>query len=336
MNIAILTQAIATLAWFGVVGLIGLIVVRASRKKAVRGLTGIFFGVLVVAMLFSTISMGLVYIRPEERGVVLSAFAPLGYREEVLQPGLRWVIPFAESVVIYPISKQTYTMSIAGSEGPLTQGDDSVAARTADGQEIYVDASVIFAIDPTKVIKVHIDWQNRYAEDLVRAQARGIIRDVISQYRVDEVVSSQRFDMVSEITVRLEKKLSDNGLILVDFVLRNITFSPEYAQSVEQKQIAEQQALQAAFVVERKKQEAEQARQEAQGLADAAVISARGAAEARLIQAEAEARALQLIAEAIRNNPDLLTYQYITKLAPNVQVMYLPTGQPYLIPLPQP
>jgi hypothetical protein len=53
-----------------------------------------------------------------------------------------------------------------------------------------------------------------------------------------------------------------------------------------------------------------------------------------MIQAKAEADALVMIAAALNNNPDLLTYQYITKLAPNVQVMYLPSGQPYLITLP--
>jgi regulator of protease activity HflC (stomatin/prohibitin superfamily) len=84
--------------------------------------------------------------------------------------------------------------------------------------------------------------------------------------------------------------MADNGLTLVDFVLRDITFTEEYAQSIEQKQIAEQQALQAQFVVESKRQEAEQARQIAQGQADAAVIAAKGAAEARLIEANAEAR----------------------------------------------
>ena len=75
---------------------------------------------------------------------------------------------------------------------------------------------------------------------------------------------------------RMAEKLADNGLLLVDFVLRNVTFSPEYAASVEQKQIAEQQAQQAKFVVESKKQEAEQARQTAQGAADAVVIRAKG------------------------------------------------------------
>ena len=59
----------------------------------------------------------------------------------------------------------------------------------------------------------------------------------------------------------MTEKLAANGLIMYDFILRNITFSPEYAASVEQKQIAEQLAQQAKFVVEQRKQEAEQARQ---------------------------------------------------------------------------
>jgi regulator of protease activity HflC (stomatin/prohibitin superfamily) len=133
----------------------------------------------------------------------------------------------------------------------------------------------------------------------------------------------------------MSKKLSDNGLILVDFVLRNITFSPEYAASVEQKQIAEQQSQQAKFVVEQKRQEAEQARQVAQGQADAVVIRAKADAEARIIAAQAEAEALALINESLKNNPDLLTYQYISKLSPNIQAMLLPSNSPFLLQLPQ-
>jgi regulator of protease activity HflC (stomatin/prohibitin superfamily) len=128
--------------------------------------------------------------------------------------------------------------------------------------------------------------------------------------------------------------LGENYLLLGDFILRDIHFSEEYAVAVEQKQIAEQQALQAYYVVESKKQEAEQVRQTAQGSADAAVIAAEGQAEARLIQAEAEAKALELIAAAIRSNPDLLTYLYIEKLSPNVEVMFLPSDAPFIFPLP--
>ncbi len=333
MNIASMLQGLVALLWLGVVGMIILAVVRAARGFKVRTLSVSILITAILAVFLTSISAGLVFIKPEERGVVLSALAPNGYREQALQPGLRWVIPYFESVVKYPVSKQTYTMSIATQEGQI-QGDDSIAARTSDGQEIFLDASVIYAIDPEQVVRVHIDWQDRYTNELVRPVARGVIRDAVSQFGVEEVVTSKRFEMQQQIFDAMSTKLRENGLVLVDFVLRNITFSPEYAASVEQKQIAEQQAQQARFVVEQRRQEAEQARQIAQGQADAAVIRAQGNAEARLIEAEAEAKALQLLAAAVRDNPELLTYQYIAKIAPGVQVMLLPSDNQFLFPLP--
>jgi regulator of protease activity HflC (stomatin/prohibitin superfamily) len=333
MNVASFLQIFAAVAWLAFVGMIVIVVLRASRNKSVKPFVTILVIALVAAVVISSVSAGLVFIQPEERGVVISALQAGGYRPEPLQPGLRWIIPYFENVITYPISRQTYTMSIAASEGDI-QGDDSITARTADGQEIFVDASVIYAIDPTKVVKVHIDWQDRYTDELVRPLARGVIRDVVSQYKVEEVVTTKRTEMTNTMSDDMAQKLSDNGLTLVSFILRNITFSPEYAASVEQKQIAEQQAQQAAFVVDQRKQEAEQARQVAQGQADSVVINAQGAADARIIQAEAEAQALQLIADALKGNQDLLLYQYINQLAPGIQVMLVPNDNPYLLTLP--
>jgi regulator of protease activity HflC (stomatin/prohibitin superfamily) len=334
MNIAILLRGAATVSWLAAIALIVLAVVRTTRGRSLQGAAWFVLGAVVLALVLTTVGAGLVFIQPEERGVVVSAVAPNGYRPTALTPGLHWIIPFAENVVRYPISRQTYTMSIAPLEGQV-QGDDSVAARTSDGQEVLIDASVIYAVNPEETIRVHIDWQNRYDRDLVRPLSRGIIRDEAAQFRVDEIVSSKRFELINSIREKLEGRLEENGIVLVDFVLRNITFSPEYAASVEQKQIAEQQAQQAAFVVEQRKQEAEQARQVAQGQADANVIAAEGRAEARLIEAQAESEALKLIAEAIENNPDLITFEYIQKLAPGIQVMLVPSDNPFLLPLPE-
>jgi len=333
MNFASVLQGIVALLWLAVVGLIILAVIRASRRQTVRGLSTAVLVTAVAAVILTTVSAGLVFIPPEQRGVVISALEPKGYREQALQPGLRWVIPYFENVVTYTISRQTYTMSIAPLEG-MVQGDDSVAARTADGQEIFLDASVIYAIEPDDVVQLHIDWQKRYTDELVRPLARGIIRDAVSQFGVEEVYSTKRNELILQIRDAMTAKLNENGLKLVDFVLRNITFSPEYAASVEQKQIAEQQAQQAAFVVEQRRQEAEQARQAAKGRADAQVIEAQGAAQARIIEAEAEKQALELIAAALATNPDLLTYQYIIKLSPGIQVMLVPNNAPFLLPLP--
>lgn len=334
MNIASLFQGLAALGWVAAVIVVIIIVMQSARNRPMKRGTTLLILVVVLAIILSSVSAGLVFINPEERGVVISAIQPTGYRQNALQPGLSWIIPFAENVVIYPISKQTYTMSIATYEGQL-QGDDSIEARTADGQKVLVDASVIYAIDPEKVVDVHIAWQDRYDSDLIRALSRGVIRDAVSQFGVAEVYSTKRTELVTNVTSVLDQKLSDNGLELIDFVLRNISFSDEYAASVEQKQIAEQQAQQAKFVVEQKKQEAQQAREIAQGKADAVVIEAQGEADARLIEAEAESQALLMISQAISTNPDLLTYQYINQITPNVDVMLLPNDSPFIFPLPE-
>jgi regulator of protease activity HflC (stomatin/prohibitin superfamily) len=333
MDFANFLKGGVALLWLAVFGLIALAVVRASRGAKVRALSMTILAVALAAVALTSVSAGLVFIQPEERGVVISALAPTGYREQALQPGLHWIIPYFENVVRYTISRQTYTMSGTPQEGQVP-GDDSISARTSDGQEVFLDASVFYAIDPAKVVTLHIEWQKRYTDELVRPLTRGIMRDAVAQYGIEQVYSSRRSELTQQIHDTLGQKLEENGLILVDFVLRNITFSPEYAASVEQKQIADQQAQQAKFVVEQRKQEAEQARQVAQGKADSTVIEAKGEADARIIQADAERQALEKIAEALATNPDLLNYQYITKLAPGVQVMLVPNNAPYLLPLP--
>ena len=334
MQITILVSALAAFSWLLVVGFLVLTVFRARQGKQTRGtVTGIIVAV-VAAVLLNTLSAGLIFIQPQERGVVISAVAPEGYRQDILQPGLHWVIPYAENVKVYSIAKNTYTMSIAFQEGNIS-GDDSIAARTADGQEVYIDASVIFSLDPEEVLNVHIIWQDRYVDGLVRPTVRGVIRDAVSQFRVNEVYSTKREELKSQIDQDMRVSMEENGLLLSDFVLRNITFTPEYAASIEQKQIAEQLAQQAEYIVEQRRQEAEQARQVAEGTKDAAIIEAQGRAESQVIEAKAEAEALQLIADVLAQNPELLNYRYIEKLAPGIQVMLVPNDNPYLLPLPE-
>ena len=343
MNLITVVKSLAAFSWVALFGVIVFVVVRAARDKVTKGIVPMVGFVLALAGVLNVVSAGLFFIEPTERGVVITV-GEGGVRDAALQPGLNWIIPFVERVVTYPISRQTYTMSIAHQEGAV-QGDDSIEARTSDGQLVRVDASVIFQIDPAEVVTVHIDWQNTYRDDFIRTLSRGVIRDAVSAYGIEEVYSTKRQELSQVMFDDMYQRLDAEGFILVDFVLRNIAFSDEYAASVEQKQIAEQQAQQAAFVVDQRRQEAEQARQQAQGLADSEVIRAQGQAqsliiqaeaeaEARLIEAEAEAQALKLLGAALAANPDVLQLQYIEKIAPNISVMLLPGDTPFLLPLP--
>jgi regulator of protease activity HflC (stomatin/prohibitin superfamily) len=323
MNIGTIFSVIG---WFLVLAAPAYIFLRAATSKTGHKVSVPWLLlVMLVGLLLVSAGSGIVFINPEERGVVISALSPTGYRAEALQPGLRWVVPYFESVRRYSISRQTYTMSIVAGEGQV-RGDDSILARTVDGQEVTIDASVIYAIDPAKVVDVNIRWQDRYVDGLVRPLARGVIRDAVAKYKIEEVISTQRVIMVNGISEELTNRMGAEGLMLVNFILRNITFSKEYAASVEQKQVAQQQAEQAKFLVQKQAQEAERLREEARGTRDAAITRAEGDAQSQVIRAKAEAEALQLISAALKDNPNLLTYRYIDKLAPNVNVMLVPSG----------
>ena len=298
-----------------------------------RNASRMFLIIVVLIVVIGLVSSTIIFVQPDEIGVVISRITQGGIRREPVNSGLHFVVPLLENVEKYSISKLTYTMSAATGEGQRT-GDDAIRTRTEDGQEVFVDASVIYAINPAEVVNLHITWQKRYGEELVRPLVRGIIRDAASQYGIEEIVSSKRGELEVLVTEELTKKMAENDLVMVDFVLRDIHFSADYAVAVEQKQIAEQQALQAEFVVQSKKQEAEQARQTAQGQADAIVIASKGDAEARLINAEAEAKANELLGLSIRNNPELLSYIYIQKLSPGVQTIFIPSDNQFILPLP--
>jgi regulator of protease activity HflC (stomatin/prohibitin superfamily) len=304
-----------------------------GQQRSRGGTQKFSFGLIVLLLIggvgLNTLSAGLVSIPPNQRGLILNLFT--GVRLPTLTPGVHFIVPVIESVKRYNIGQETYTMSKDSSEGEV-QGDDSVTARTSDGQEVFIDASVTYRINPDNPY----DLLTRFPGDdwksvLIRPQARSIVYNRVAKYKVEEVYSSKRAVLQKEVEDDMRTKLAENGLILESFLLRNVTFNAEYAKSVEEKQIAQQNSERAKFLVESERQEAERVRVQAQGRADAAVTAAKGEAEARVIQAKAEAESLSLIAEQLRNNPNLLTFRYIEKLAPTVQTIMLPSNQPFLL-----
>ena len=65
------------------------------------------------------------------------------------------------------------------------------------------------------------------------------------------------------------------------------------------------------------------------------MLEAEAQAKAVLLEAEAQAQALRLLGSALLENPDLLTYEYINKLSPNIRVMLVPNNAPLILPLPE-
>lgn len=83
------------------------------------------------------------------------------------------------------------------------------------------------------------------------------------------------------------------------------------------------------------KAEAKRLAIEAQGQANAMVTLAEARSKSLAIEAEGQAEALALVSVPLDKNPNLLTYEYIEKLSPNIRVMLLPNNTPLILPLPE-
>lgn len=340
INLDQLLNLIATIGWlffivFAIVLFTRTLLHYGLGRAIIELLSGRVLIPFFLAVSLSLLSAALVFVQPTEVAVVISIISPGGVRSQPMYAGLHFIVPVLENDVKYSIAWQTYTMATNITEG---QGDDSIRARTNDGQEVRLASSIIFRVNQEQVVTLHIDWQQRYVEDFVRPVVRGVVRTQVSQFNASEVNSSARRDLEAALERILREEFAAKGLLVDQFVLRDITFTPEYATAVELKQVAledEQRALhEAQQVRNRAEGERDRMRLEAEGQRDKLALEAEGKAQAIITEAQAQAQALQLIGEALAKNPNLLTYEYINKLSPNIRAMLVPNNAPFILPLP--
>jgi regulator of protease activity HflC (stomatin/prohibitin superfamily) len=114
-----------------------------------------------------------------------------GILPKPMKEGLNFAIPIWQRVTPMDVRLQEYTMSIVPDEGAVRR-DDSLDAPTSDGQQVKVDATVIFRIDPEKAPEVYKTIGVDYVDKLIRPYSRSQIRMVISRYTAPAIYSEKR------------------------------------------------------------------------------------------------------------------------------------------------
>ncbi|QPC82450.1 prohibitin family protein [Phototrophicus methaneseepsis] len=303
---------------------VALVVAAASQNRPVRGGVVLAVAGILAGIVLLIVSQGLLVVGPTERAVVFNTVT--GNLETPRQSGISIVIPGVQVVTIYPVSRQSYTMSGSIQEGDPTRSD-AITARSVDGQQVTIDMTVIFRLqDGEGLNQIHRDWSNEpggYLEGLIRPTIRSIVRDVVAGFEAESIYGIGREQMDAEIEARLTEVFADNGIVVTDSLVNDVSFSDEFINAIEAKQVEEQQ-------LQRARTEAERRRAEAVGLADAEIERARGEAQAILIRAAADAEALRLVSQQIAANPNLIQYTYINELADNVNLALVPSNTPFL------
>jgi regulator of protease activity HflC (stomatin/prohibitin superfamily) len=321
MNFGSIIQLIAFLAiGVGILG-VAFTFTLASQGRSARG--GVLLAVVgfVGGVILFVISSGILIVPPSRAAVVINVLSG-DLEDPARAPGTSIILPGLQEFVIYPTDQQEYTMSGRSNEGQIS-GNDAVEARSVDGQEIRLDITVLYRVDRENINQIHLSWQNRYEDDFIRPTVRAIARDIVSQFQAEAIYGLDR----ETLTLRIEEKVSESmleeGLTLTSLLVRQIDFSDDFAASIEQKQIEEQEQ-------QRTETKAETDRIAASGQADAAEEAARGRANARLIEAAAEAEALRVISDQIAANPNLIQYLYVANLSDNVTFALLPSDSPFI------
>lgn len=225
----------------------------------------VFFGILGLFLFRST----LIFIPAGHVGVVYDLGR--GVLSAPMKEGLNFAIPIWQKVSLFDVRLQEYTMSATLDEGALLK-DDSLDAPTSDGQQVKVDATVLFRLDPAKTPVVMQEIGMDYVDKIIRPFSRSQIRMVISRYSAPTIYSEKRHEAEKIMTDELADLLKPKNILLDKVLLRAVYFSPEYSKAIEQKVIAEQRVKQAEFEVKEATQRAQAKIAEAKGLAEAQAL----------------------------------------------------------------
>lgn len=271
------------------------------------------FSIIIAAMVIVAfiIMDGFVSVPAGHVGVVFDQGR--GVLENELDEGLHLKIPFWQQVTILDVRTQGYTMSIAQGEGWKTD-DDSIESRSKDGQVVWVDATILFHADKNEAdnIKRELGTERDYYAKIIRPRAREVIRAVVARHNALDLVSEKRPEIVVEMKESLEKGYKTHNIILEEVVLRNVTYSTNFANAIEEKEVARQKIKTSQY-------EKEQATE----------LKAK-----KIIEAEGEAESIKLKGESLRSNPEVIQLEFVNKLGPNVTWGILPDSVMPLLNVP--
>jgi regulator of protease activity HflC (stomatin/prohibitin superfamily) len=255
--------------------------------------------IVFVVWIIISVAMSIKTVGAGEVGIVRQFGEIVGQEGE----GVSFVAPW-QSVDTVSIRTQRVTF-------------ENLEAASADTQDVFVTVTINYSVSESAVQDLFRDFGSNWYDVLVPSRVRNHAKAVLAQYETIDIIP-QRDAIRTAIMDPLVSDLDRYSITVSDLLLDNISFSQEYMDAIEQRQVATEQARRQQELLAVTEAEADQRRESAQGEADALEIDAAAQAEAnRLITASL--------------TPELLQWQAIQRLADDVQIMLLPSGQGMLI-----
>ncbi len=167
-----------------------------------------------------------------------------------------------------------------------TQTDErleNLHVLSSDGASIGLETSVWFRPNVEKLDSLQITVGYAYYDVVIGPVLRGEARSIVGNYKPDEIYSTKREIISSEILEAVRAVLNEKFVDVENVIIRNVVLPPKITEAINEKLAADQEQLRMKFVLLRETQEAERKRIEARGISDFQRIVTQGLTEKLLL-----------------------------------------------------
>jgi len=198
----------------------------------------------------------------------------VGMKEAIYGEGLNFNIPWFERPVIYDIRTRPVNLqTLTGSK---------------DLQMVTIAVRVLHKPNPNKLVWIYRTLGTNYDERILPSLMNASATALVARSNAHELLTKR--DQVSrEVSIDLQRRAAKFNVTLDDVAITHLSFSPEYARAVEAKQVAQQDAEKAKYVV----------------------LGAQQEKKTIITRARGEAESAELIGLAVKKNPGFMKLRRI-------------------------
>jgi prohibitin 1 len=216
-------------------------------SAAGRGLFALGGGAMVAQNCLFNIDGG-------EQGVMFNRLS--GVSEKMYGEGTHFKVPWFQSESVYTVRTR------AKDVGPTTTG-------TKDLQTVEIKLRLLYRPDAERLFQIHRTLGNTYQDKVLEPVGNEVMKTILAQYDAEQLMK-QRDKVSMQIRKEVRDQLKTFDVVLDDVSITHLAFSREFSKSVEDKQVAEQQAERQKFIVQMAEQEKLAKIKQAEGEAEAA------------------------------------------------------------------